>query len=378
MPDPVAAPPPTAAAPAAPAPAPSAPSAGTGFRASQMGKAPEPAAATPEAPAQADRTTGFVPDLDAPADEPVVELEAANDNGELDDGGEPDPWSEKLYDKLTAKELIEKLKADNLLPADLLDVLEHEFGEGDDKQRVSLREALDQSSKERMQLRDYSRRRHELWQQEQDFQARAASLQEAITGLNNPQSLFDDLQGLQVSEETLDAAVEQYVRQKLEYRKASPEMRRMMDEQRRLRQEHARTQAELRELKTRGKADQDKAYQQQVKSVLTTHQPAAFKKYGLNPQSAVNLDKFRTHALQLAGGKPITRDIIYQAAEATKQDQVWLERQERAQQAQSGRQPRGTPLSPSRAAAPAALQVQKQAPRANGFRASQFSGLRAK
>lgn len=370
---------PAANAPAAPAaaPAPSAPSGGTGFRPSQLSDhasgitpAPAPAAVAP-AP-EADRTTGFIPDLDAPAnDNDAPEVEVSSDDGEP-----ADPWAEQIHG-MTAKDLLAALK-EGKLPDALLDALEHEYGDDDDKTAIKLRDALDQSSKERMQLATFHRELHKVRQQERDLTVQAEALQQSISGLNNPASLYDDLQGLGVSEETLEAAAFAYAQQKVEYSKLPAHMRKVLDDNRRSRIEAAQMRQELNQLKQREQSQQTQAQRQAAEAAMRTHGLPALLKFGLNPRSEMVQQKLGYYIDIVSQGKPWTREMVYAAAEATKQDTHALDRADKQAAAPNGRQPQGKPLSPSRAAAPQALHVPQQARKQTGFSASQLNALRLK
>lgn len=291
---------------------------------------------------------------------------------------EPDPWAEKVRGELTAKDIIEKIKAaDGVIPEELLD-LEHEYvygeGEGAERERMTLRDALDLGHKERMQLRDYHRRVHEVHNFEQQVVARARAVEAAIKGLNR-QSMFDDLQGLGVQEAEIEEAIKEYARQKIAYRNSTPEQRAWLDAQKQQRAQVMALQrevAELRSVKEQGEAQQ---FQQQAKSTLRTHMGEAFKKHGLNVGSEYAKSKFQFFLERACDGKPPTREHIYQAALATKQDITTAEREDRLAQAkaQNARQSGGKPLGPRSAAAPAALRVSAQANgRKRGFTMSQL------
>lgn len=370
-----------AAAPAAPSPAPStaAPAAAPAakskgftvsqFQANAQGTAPEPAAA-PAPQTAAERLLGYVPQLDA---EDPVELEA--DEGDDvaaggDDGAETDPWTEQIHG-MTAKELLEAIKA-GTLPEGLLDALQHEYGDDDDRQSMSLREALDQSSKERMQLRDYHRQLHDVRLKERDLISMAEGIQASISGLNNRATLIDDLQALGVGDETLDGALEDYARRKIEYRKLPQHMKDILDGQKRDRLEAASLRKKVNELEQRNRVGQEAQHVQQSRAVVQKHGPSAFLKHGLNPKSGFAQEKFRHFLGLIAGDKPYTREHIEQAALAAKQDIHSIQKRDK-QPAPGARQPVGRPLSVSRAASPAALSVPRQAPRQKGFTPSQLA-----
>lgn len=362
-------PPPAPSAPATPAPsapaASPAPSASDVVRGPTDGSEADARASLLQASQHAQQQAGETPEADV---ESVV-AEAFE---------EPDPWAEKVRGDLTAKDIIEKIKAaDGVIPEELLD-LEHEYvygeGEGAERERMTLRDALDLGHKERMQLRDYHRRVHEVHNFEQQVVARARAVEAAIKGLNR-QSMFDDLQGLGVQEAEIEEAIKEYARQKIAYRNSTPEQRAWLDAQKQQRAQVMALQrevAELRSVKEQGEAQQ---FQQQAKSTLRTHMGEAFKKHGLNVSSEYAKSKFQFFLERACDGKPPTREHIYQAALATKQDITTAEREDRLAQAkaQNARQSGGRPLGPRSAAAPAALKVSAQANgRKRGFTMSQL------
>jgi hypothetical protein len=291
----------------------------------------------------------------------------------------PDPLADKVFGEITAKDLIDKIKAgEGKVPDELLD-LEHEyvFGEGDDaeKERMTLREALDLGHKERMQLRVFHRELHQVRQLEQQVVARGRALEAAVKGLNDPKTLFEDLQSLNVSEETLMQAARHYAQQRLDYKSMSPSQRAMIDAQREQRQQVLKMQRELEELRSERSQLQQQQFKSTATTALRTHMAPAFKAQGLNAESAYAKAKFQFFLERAADGKTPTRDMIYEAAKATKQDIAFEEREDRLakSRASGARQPVGKPLGPRSAAAPAALKVPAQANgRRRGFTASEF------
>lgn len=363
-------PPPAPSAPAAPAPsAPAAspsPSASDVVRGPTDGSEADARASLLQASQHAQQQAG------EPADADVESVVA-------DAFEEPDPWAEKIRGELTAKDIVQKLKeSDGLIPEDLLD-LEHEYvygeGEGAERERMTLRDALDLGHKERMQLRDYHRRLHEVHTFEQRTVARARAIETAIKGLNNPDTMIEDLMGLSVSEEALDAALRKYAAQKIAYKNATPEQRAWLDAQKKQRQDMLALQREVAELRTTKQQSEEAQFKQTAQSALRTHMGEAFKKNGLNVASEYSREKFHFFLERVCDGKPPTREHIYQAALATKQDITTAEREDRLAQAkaQNARQSGGKPLGPRSAAAPAALKVSAQANgRKRGFTMSQL------
>lgn len=358
-----------AAAPAAPA-APSAPA----VPASEKITAPTDGSEVDARASLADAARAAVkPDEETPA---VGELDSAADPLEA-----PDPLDEEFFGdkKLKARDLLAKLRdGDGLLPEELLD-LEHEytFGEGDDAEtvRMTLREALDQGHAERMQLRNYHRQVHEVRQFEQQVVARGRAMEAAIKGLNNPDTMFEDLQGLGVEEDKLLEAAKRYARQRVDYMNMSPSQRAMIDGQRAMRQQLLQQQRELNELRSHKTQNEEQTFQQKAKSALRQHMPDAFKKHGLQLESERAKAQFYFFLEKAADGKAPTRDVIYKAALAARQDFDLEKRNERAAAATAAgkRAPAGKPLGPRSGAAPAALKVPAQANgRSRGMTAEEF------
>lgn len=345
----------SAPAPAAPTPAPAA--------------APAPA---PSAQGAAAATLGAVP-VDPEA------LPTTDPNAIVSDElAEPDPWEEKIRGELTAKQLIEKLKAaDGRIPEELLD-LEHEyvFGEGDDAERqtMTLREALDLGHKERLQMSTFHRELHKVREFEQTVVARAQAVQAAIQGLNNPTTLFEDLQGLGVTEENLQAAAKHYAQQRMAYLRMDPHQRALIDQNRAARQQQVKMQRDIAELRSQLEQRDDGAFKTQAQTAMRTHIAPAFKKHGLNLEHARAKEIFRFHLGQVTNGKVPTQSSIFAAAKATREE-LDLERRKDAAPSPGARQPAGKPLSVRSAAAPAALKVPAQANgRQRGFTVSEFEG----
>jgi hypothetical protein len=364
-----------AAPAAAPTPSPSTPTpsaAPKGFTVSQFRENAQGVAPTPEpAPAPqspAEKLLGYVPELGA--DEEPVALEEGDEDDALEPGADADPWAEQIHG-MTAKDLLEAIKA-GTLPEGLLDALQHEYGDEDDRQSISLREALDQSSKERMQLRDYHRQLHDVRVKERDLISMAEGIQASISGLNSRATLVDDLQALGVTDEVLDGALEDYARRKVEYRKLPQHMKDILDGQKRDRLEAANLRKELNQLKQRDRVGQEAQVVQQNRAVVQKHGPAVFLRNGLNPKSGFAQEKFRHFLGLIADGKPYTREHVEQAALAAKQDIHSIQKRDK-QPDPSKRQPQGRPLSVSRAASPQTLSVPRQAPKQKGFTPSQLA-----
>lgn len=286
-------------------------------------------------------------DPDAPAAEPEPQAPV-----------QADPLAEDIHG-MSAKELLEHIKEHGTIPEALLDALEWEMKDGDDVQRIKLRDALDTSSQERLQLRDYSRRVSQLDLQQQEFQARVQGFQEAVGALDNPETLIEDLRALKVSDKTIYAAMEKYAQQQVWLKSQPAEVQAMFERQRAMQDQLAQARLELREIKAREHNVQGQNASMQVKAVLQQHFEPALKKYGLNKESPRTLEFFKGHVQALAGGKPWTRETIYKAAQATKQEIDALQRQERDAQLAAKR--RGSPLGPRSAAAPLAIQQRQGA-----------------
>ncbi len=339
--------------------------------------APAPAAAPVAAPPTAAESAAT--QIPADALEQPAEGEAQTFEQSLEG---TDPWEEKVFGEHTAKALVDKLKAaDGVLPEELLD-LEHEYvyGEGEDaeRQRMTLREALDLGHKERMQMREFHRELHKVRSFEQQVVARGRAMEVAIKGLNNPDTMIEDLGGLGVSDEALDAALRKYATQKLAYKNATPEQRAWLDAQKRQRQDMLALQREVAELRSTKQQGEDAQFKQTAQSTLRTHMPKAFEKHGLNVTSEYAREKFQFFLERACGGKPPTREHIFTAAQAARQDIDVMQREERtaAAKAAGGRTSFGKPLQPSRGAAPAALKVPAQAATGKrGFTVSEFEGL---
>ena len=363
---------------------------GTGFTPSQMsanssGLAPAPKAAPAApapaaAPAAAPKAPEPVPMETAQAHIPALgadDSEApALDAAVVDDDGEaPDPWAEDIHG-MTAKDLLAAIK-EGKLPDALLDALEHEIGDGEDKTSIKLRDALAQDSKERMQLANYHRELHKVRVKEQELAAQTEALQQSIAGLNNPESLYDDLTSLGVTEETLQAAAYAYAQQQVEYRKLPPHMRKILDDNKRARIEAAKVRQELQQFKQREMQSQSQASQQASQQAMRTHGLPALLKHGLNPKSKLVQEKLALAMDYVSQGKAWTRDMVYDAAEMTKQDMHMLERADKQATATGGRQPQGKPLAPTRAASPQPLKAPARAASGvKGFTPSALNKLR--
>lgn len=361
-----------------------------GFTASQIGgdapaSAPAAAPAAPAAPvAPSPMVAPSAPVTAAENASAQIPADAVEDvSGEPQTLAEsleaPDPWQEKVLGERTAKEVLDKLKeSDGLIPEDLLD-LEHEYvyGEGEDaeRQRMTLREALDLGHKERMQLREFHRELHKVRSFEQQVVARGRAIEAAVKGLNNPDTMVEDLFGLGVEEQALDAAIIRYARQKNAYKNASPEQRAWLDQQKMQRQQMLQLQREVAELRSVKQQSEDAQFKQGAQSVLRTHMPKAFEKHGLNAQSEYAREKFQFFLERACGGKPPTREHIFAAALAARQDIDVMQREER-QAAAKARPSGGKPLGPSRGAAPASLKVPAQANgRKRGYTTSELENL---
>jgi hypothetical protein len=358
-----------ASAPAAPAAAPSAPSvpASEAIVSPTDGSEVDSRASLADAARAAQKT-----ELQQ---QPAAEPEAAA----ADPLEAPDPWEEKVLGERSAKAIIEALKkGEGLLPEDLLD-LEHEYvfgeGEGAERERMTLREALDLGHKERMQMREFHRRTHDVHQFEQQVIGRARAIEAAIQGLNNPATLFEDLQGLNVSEDTLKAAARHYAQQQLDYARMSPSQRAQVDAARTQRQQLLTMQRELNELRAQKTHGEEQGFREKSASTIRAHMSPAFKAVGLNVESEYARNKFKFFLTKAADGKIPTRQNVFDAAKAAKQDIAIEEREERmtAARAAGQRTPAGKPLGPRSGAAPAALKVPAQANgRARGMTAEEF------
>ena len=366
----------------------------TAFTPSQLagnssGTAPLPVAKpAPSAPATApvvdralttaEKLTGVVSDAEPPA-APFIGDDTGEDVAPLtasDEDAAPDPLAEMIHGK-TARELLEALKSDTLVPEDLLDVLEYEFG--DDKQRVKLRDALAQDSKERMQLADYHRNLKKVRDFEAEISSRANALQEFVTGLNNGDTLVDDLRSLNISEDNLEKALKKYAVERAEYNKLPPHMRQILDQSRAQAARAAKLERDLQALQMREQKVSGDMLKRTAAEAIDQHMAPAMKKFGLNPKSRIAIEKFKVFASQMAKDGNLTRDVIYGAAEAASQDLHRIEREEAGEPPAPARKPFGKPLSPSRAA-PAATGASAPSTRGQpkAFTPSQLASIRGR
>lgn len=348
----------------------------------------KPAPSAPIAPATApvvdralttaEKLTGVVSDADPPA-APFVSDGTGEDVAPLTDSDgdtPPDPLAEMIHGK-TARELLEALKSDTLVPEDLLDVLEYEFG--DDKQRVKLRDALAQDSKERMQLADYHRNLKKVRDFEAEISSRANALQEFVTGLDNGDTLVDDLRSLNISEKNIEKALKKYAIERAEYNKLPPHMQQILDQSRQQAARAARLERDMQALQMREQKVSGDMLKRTAADAIDQHMAPAMKKFGLNPKSRIAIEKFKVFASQMAKDGKLTREVIYGAAEAASQDLHRIEREEADELPAPARKPFGKPLSPSRAA-PAATGASASSTRgqSKAFTPSQLASIRGR
>lgn len=300
-------------------------------------------------------------------------LDALATDGDADgDDAAPDPLAEELHG-MKAAEIIAAIKDGNV-PEALFDALTVEIGEGDDKQRISLREALNESSEDRMRLRDFSRAHGKLRQREAALDARDANVVESLKRvISNPATSFEDLRTLGMSEETLEQACLAYAQERIAYREMSPQMRAIIDRDRETRRNQAQLEAKVSQLEREKAATTNTQRTNNERAVFDEHFGAACKKFGLIGTSKAAFNDFIVHANELkrASGKPLSRDVVYAAVKAAREDADERAKADRAANAPPAKQRVGNPLPPSRGAAPMAIKPAARRP--DAFTPSQFA-----